>query len=279
MIKYELDIWNSWTKKSSGIKFKASKSYLGDGEEKLGKEFDSIPLGQNVSYDLEVGNEKWEIKKLDIDNSFRLGVSISSKYNILLSKIINCLNNLEKIKDELLSEFFQKKIYKIIEQVNSPFGRAKNSILEGLLKNEISEGNLNKLNELLEELKAITFFNHQNIEMYSSINGKKYQYSSLDAVKKIKLEDINKDEKIKFFGSADLHDKNLISSEFYDDLEILVDKTLKDELNKIVRGVFDNLRLVAVDKQKGYLPLSTLKKISCYRITSGNPRCKIHLNV
>lgn len=279
MVKYELDIWNSWTKKSSGIKFKASKSYLGDGEEKLGKEFDSIPLGQNVSYDLEVGNEKWEIKKLDIDNSFRLGVSISSKYNILLSKIINCLNNLEKIKDELLSEFFQKKIYKIIEQVNSTFGRAKNSILEGLLKNEISEENLNKLNELLEELKAITFFNYQNIEMYSSINGKKYQYSSLDAIKKIKLEDINKDEKIKFFGGADLYDKNLISSELYDDLEILVDKTLKDELDNIVRGVFDNLRLVAVDKQKGYLPLSTLEKISCYRITSGNPRCKIHLNV
>lgn len=278
MLKYKLDIWNSWTKKSSEIEFKSSKSYLGDGEEKLGKEFDSIPLGQNVSYDLEVGSEKWEVKKLDIDNSFRLGVSVSSEYNHLLLKVISCLNNLEKIKDELFSEFFQKKIYKITEQVNSPFGRGKTSIFEGLLKNEISEANLNKLNELLEELKLITFFDYQNIEMYSSFNGKKFKYSSLDTIRKIKLEDITKDEKIKLFGSADLYDKNFISSEIYDDLEILVDKTFKEELDRIVRGVFDNIRLVVVDEQKGYLPILDLEKISCYRITSGNPRCKIHIN-
>ncbi len=279
MVKYELDTWNPWTKKSSGINFKASKTYLGDGEEKLGKEFNTQPLGQNISYDLNVGREKWEVKKLDTDNSFRLGVSVSSNYINLQYKLINFFSNLDKVKDQLLSRFFRRKIFNIINQINSSFGSSRISILDGLLKNEVSETNLIKLNELIEELKEIINFNHQEIEMYSSFDGKKYQYSSLDAIKKIKLEDINKDGKIKFFGSADLYDKNLISSEFYDNLEILVDKTLKEELDEIVRGVFDDLRFVGVDKQKGYLPLSTLDKISCYRITSGNPRCKIHFNV
>ena len=35
MINYRKDSWNLWTKKSSGTPYKSSKSYIGDGEEKI----------------------------------------------------------------------------------------------------------------------------------------------------------------------------------------------------------------------------------------------------
>jgi hypothetical protein len=278
MIKSKLDVWNPWTYKSSNVQFKSKKKYIGDGEEKLGKEFNTQPLGQNMSYDLKVGREKWEVKKLDTDNSFRLGVSVSSNYINLQYKLINCFSNLDKVKDQLLSRFFRKKIFNVINQINSSFGSSRTSILEGLLKNELSEANLIKLNELIEELKEIINFNHQEIEMYSSFDGKKHKYSSIDAMKKIKLEVLSKDKLIKTFGNEDFFDQNFICSVICDDLDILENKTFKEALDETVRGVFDDLRFVIVDKQKGYLPLSTLDKISCYRITSGNPRCKINLD-
>ena len=74
MTEYHEDCWNPWTKKSSGVLFKSSTKGTGDGEEKLAKEFGTHPLGQNSLHDLVVGGEKWEVKKLDADISFRLGV-------------------------------------------------------------------------------------------------------------------------------------------------------------------------------------------------------------
>ena len=65
MSKYHKDCWNPWTKKSSGVLFKSNTKGTGDGEEKLAKEFDTQPLGQNSLHDLVVDGEKWEVKKLD----------------------------------------------------------------------------------------------------------------------------------------------------------------------------------------------------------------------
>ena len=56
---------------------------------------------------------------------------------------------------------------------------------------------------------------------------------------------------------------------------ILKNQTLKEYLNKIVREVFDDLTLVIVDKYKGFMPISSIEKVSCHRITSGGPRCRI----
>lgn len=47
MFKYNK--WNPWTEKSSIISFISSSKNYGDGEEKIAKEFNTQPLGQNFS--------------------------------------------------------------------------------------------------------------------------------------------------------------------------------------------------------------------------------------
>ena len=275
MINYRKDSWNLWTKKSSGTPYKSRKRYIGDGEEKLGKELDTNPLGQNDSHDLNVKNEKWEVKKLDIDGSFRLGVEVATKYNELLYRLIGCFDKLNKAKDYLVSEFFEEKIIRILDDVNTSWGMAKTPILVGLYKNEVSESNLKKLDELLEELKEVIFISHNKIKLYSSYDGEIYEYASTDAVEKIHLENISIEKKIDIFGSPESYDQNFLKSQIQKNLEILKDQTLKEYLNKMVREVFDDLTLVIVDKNKGFMPILSIEKVSCYRITSGSPRCRI----
>lgn len=275
MEKYQKDSWNSWTKKSNGIPYKSSKSYIGDGEEKLGKEFGTKPLGQNDSHDLNVNNEKWEVKKLDSEESFRLGVEIASKYNDLLYRLIGCFDTLNLVKEHLVSKLFKERIGRILDDVNTSWGKAKNTILLGLYKNEVSESNLIKLDQLLEELKEITFISHNKIKLHSSYDGELYEYTSTDAVKKIHLENIPIDKKVKIFGSPESFDQNFLKSKIQQNIEILKDQTLKEYLNKMVREVFDDLTLVIVDKYKGFMPISSIEKVSCYRITSGSPRCRM----
>lgn len=72
-MKYKNDEWNQWTSKSTHIPFKSNIPSIGDGEQKIATEFGVQPLGQNFSYDLDIFGEKWEVKKLDSDDSFRLG--------------------------------------------------------------------------------------------------------------------------------------------------------------------------------------------------------------
>ena len=275
MSKYKLDSWNPWTKTNT-VQFKSKSNAIGDGESKLGEEFKTKPLGQNKSYDLEVNKEKWEIKKLDDDGSFRLGVSVSTKYNDLLFRVINCYMTLTKIKDQLLSQNIKNRIMKIYDEIETAHGRAKHSIIVGLFQNELAEANLNKLNELLESLKDIISFEPQIIEMYSSFDGGKNEYSSLDAVKKINIENISQDQIFELFRDPESYDENFICSQISEHLVILKNETLKEKLDEIVRSAFQGLRLVLVDQQKGYKPLSTLDSVFCYRITSGGPRCKIN---
>ena len=274
MKKTQKDSWNPWTKKSNGVSWSSSKSYIGDGEGKLGKEFNTIPLGQNDSYDLDINNEKWEVKKLDNDKSFRLGVEIASKYNVLLFRLIGCFDTLNTMNDYLISKFFKEKIIKILNDVDSSWGTAKTPILIGLLKNEVGGANLIKLDELLEELKEIIFIPDQKIKLHSSYDGKIYEYKSSDAIEKIHLENISEDKKIEIFGSPESFDQNFIKSKIQQNLKILKNQTLTEYLNEMVREVFDDLTLVIVDEKKGYMPIS-VEKIFCYRITSGGPRCRI----
>ena len=82
-------------------------------------------------------------------------------------------------------------------------------------------------------------------------------------------------KKIDIFGSPESYDQNFLKSQIHKNLEILKDQTLKEYLNKMVREVFDDLTLVIVDKNKGFMPILSIEKVSCYRITSGSPRCRI----
>lgn len=97
---YNNNTWNAWTNKSKEVSFKSTEQAVGDGEHKLGAEYDVKPQGQNVSYDLDILGEKWEVKKLDSDNSFRLGIEVSSNYRQVIdcvTRILEQVLNLETI--------------------------------------------------------------------------------------------------------------------------------------------------------------------------------------
>ena len=157
MTPYKSGCWNKWTEKSKGIKFERDKDkpHCGDGELKLGAEFGVKPLGQNSSYDLNVNNEHWEVKKLDKDKSFRLGVSVSLEYRKLFINIYNCFDSLNHIKEKLASDSIKKYLNEIINSFNKSSGNSKTSIANGLLKDEVSETNLIQLDQLIEKLKKI----------------------------------------------------------------------------------------------------------------------------
>tara|TARA_B100000575_G_scaffold278568_1_gene266017 strand:+ start:1339 stop:2190 length:852 start_codon:yes stop_codon:yes gene_type:complete len=278
MSKYKLDSWNPWTKKSSKVPFKRNitQAGVGHGEAKLGKELNTVPMGQNASYDLKVNNEKWEVKTLDSESSVRLGVAVAIEYNELRHSVLNCFIILNKMNDQLLSERFKKKILEICEEINKK-DKEGLTIIERIMKNEVSEPLLNKINGFLEYLKKIIInFQPKKIEMYSSLDGEKYEYSSLIAVKKINLENISKEKKLKIFKDPELYDKNLIHSQISEYLEIIKKQTLKEKLNDIVRtSLQGEVRLVLVHKNKGYKPISNNEKvIFCNRITANYPRLK-----
>ena len=121
---YYNNIWNPWTIRTSSVRFKSTEQAVGDGEQKLGAEYDTIPLGQNVSYDLEVLGEKWEVKKLDSDNSFRLGVEISSSYRQIIDCVTRILEQVIDLEAFLIDSVTSDKIKKCIKDIKSNSGRS-----------------------------------------------------------------------------------------------------------------------------------------------------------
>jgi flagellin-specific chaperone FliS len=272
---YKDDLWNAWTKKSSRVKFKSSEKAIGDGEHKLGAEFGIKPLGQNSAYDLDVLGEKWEIKKVDSDNSFRLGVEVATHYTPVISSVIRILENVLSIKHDLLDSVSGKIMQSCIKSIESISPSCETLLLDGLRKNEVAASNLQKANDIIEELKAILINDETKIQLYSSVDGKICEYDSLIAFKKISLEDISIEEKIKLLGDKEIYNRALITSEIADDLVIFENITLQDKLNKIIRNIFKDVKLVLVHEKQGYKPIRNLKNIYCNRITSGLPRCKM----
>jgi len=276
-MKYEIECWNPWSKENL-TPFKSSEQSVGDGEHKLGSEIGVHPLGQNSPFDLNVGDEYWEVKKLDDDNSFRLGVEVSASYSNLRFSVINIFSQLTLLQEMLVSTTIKNKISTIINSINSPQGRSKINILDGFQKNEVSESNLELANSLIEELKSLTLYQESSLELYSSYDGKKNKYSLLDSFIKISKENLPDETKISLFENHELLDKLLIKSKIGSELNQFKNISLQEKLNSIVRNVFSGLRLVLVHEEKGFKPIGNLGNIYCNRITSGNPRCKFNDN-
>jgi hypothetical protein len=273
-VSYNNDIWNPWTIKSINIPFKSTETAVGDGEKMLGAEFNVLPLGQNFAYDLDVNGEKWEVKKCDDANSFRLGVEVSKHYTPIISNVIRILEKLISIKSEILDSEIGEFIKICIVKIETVSGSSKNLLLDGLIKNEVSESNLNKVNDIIEDLKSILLI-EGSLNLFSAIDGIKRDYNILDAYKKIIIENISKEEKIKLIGDNDIYNRLLITNLILDDIDIFKNNTLREKLNLIIRGVFHNVKLVLVHQDFGYKPITNLNSIYCNRITSGSPRCKL----
>ena len=277
-MKYKIECWNPWSKENL-TPFESSEKAVGDGEHKLGTELGIKPFGQNSKFDLKVRGEYWEVKKLDDDNSFRLGVEVSSSYSNLRFSVINIFSQLTTIEEMLVSTTIKNKMRTIINLINSLQGKSKTKLLDGFQKNEVSESNLELANHLIEELKSLTLYQESLLELYSSYDGKKYKYSLLDSFIKISKENLSDETKISLFGDHEVLDKLLIHSKIGTELNQFKNISLENKLNYIVRNVFSGLRLVLVHKEKGFKPIQNLENIYCNRITSGNPRCKYNDNI
>ncbi len=273
-MSYDNDTWNPWTVKSVNIPFETTENAIGSGERKLGVEFDVEPFGQNFGYDLEVNGEKWEVKKLDSDNSFRLGVEVTTHYTPIISNVIRILEKLISIKNEIIDSEIGQLIRVCISEIESINGRSSTLLLDGLRKNEVSAANLDKANEIIEELKGV-LLKDGTMSLYSSIDGSKKDYDILNAFKKIIIEEISIEEKIKLIGDRDIYNRLLVTNLILDDIIIFETISLREKLNLIIRSVFQIVKLILVHENKGYKPIANLENIYCNRITSGSPRCKL----
>ena len=277
--EYEFDAWNSWTDRSKHIPFKKDNV---NGEHKLAAEFNTKPLGQNSTHDLDIKNEKWEVKKLDTDGSFNLGVEAYSKFVLdFVVPIASLFKKLDEIEDRLISKNLKTKISNLINEFNSSWKHGKKtnngiSIRDGLPRGELSENNLNKLNELINQLKLIANVDNSKIKLYSSNTGEKKLYTSAVAMQKINLEEeISHHEKIQIFGNEQSYDRIYLASKVDEYLNEFKDIDANEKLTMIVRSMFDGLRLVFVDKKLGFKPIDKeIEKVTCYRITRKSPRCR-----
>jgi len=204
-----------------------------------------------------------------------MGVEVATKYTPIISSLVRIVEKLIILKEKLINSKVGDNLNKCVDEILSTSGRSRTLLLDGLRKNEVSASNLEKAHRIVETLKKELTIGNQTINLFSSIDGNKYNYSARNAFKKIMIEDVSLDKKVKLLGSKDNYNRLLALNLLGQDLKVFEKTTLKRSLDSLVRGVFDHVRLVLVHEQKGFKPMNTVENIYCNRITSGAPRCKV----
>ena len=271
LIRYEN--WNKWTEKSKDVKFSSSTKGVGDGEYKIASEYNTVPSGQNVSFDLLIKGEEWECKKLDDDNSFRLGVEIDSQYISLVTHLLEILNKVKRIIPLLVDDIILEQFKEIDTLVTSTSKKCKTSLYEGLLKSEVSSSNLRKADIIIEKIKSVVnsvtnltkFINDPlHTETISVPIGNYFMILKLSG---------KSDEEIKERLKCN-YNIAVVKFQFEELISVYQSTSLQERLNRMVQSIFENKVLVLVEEEKGYMPIKNVKTIFCNRITSGRPRCK-----
>ena len=224
-----VDEYNKWSDKSKDVPFKSSQKCVGNGEEKLAIELDILtPLGgQNRTIDL-IHPNMGNISVKDMTNDdCTLGTDGCNNMRKIFRTIINlfvCWIIKYKSKCELANKFYN--------EINKKYGSSRTTIICGVDRLELSKTNLQKLNELFNELKK-----HKSEKKYESLES---EY----------INDI----------VNSLGDKSL------------QDMFLQDMLNECVRKEATIMTLIIVDEKQGWLIVKDINKLSCPRITRGAPR-------
>ena len=143
------DKYHKWSDKSEGIPFENSQTVtgVGNGEEKLAKELDISTLGgQNSTVDLihpDIGNIS--VKDMTNDNC-TLGTDGCNNMRKILRTVNLFVSWTEKYKSkcELADKYYN--------EINKSYGSSKTTIINGIDRLELCKSNLQKLNELLNEL-------------------------------------------------------------------------------------------------------------------------------
>ena len=220
----QCDEYHEWSDKSKDIPFESSQNGCGKGEKKLAKELDiSTPLGgQNSTVDL-IHPVMGNISVKDMTNDdCTLGTEGCNDMRKIFRIIVNlfvCWIIKYKSECELAKQFYN--------DINKKYGSARTTIINGIDRLELSNINLQKLNELLNELKK-----HKSEKKYESLE-----------------------------------------SEYINDIvNSLGDKSLQDMLDECVRKEATTMKLAIVHKNKGWLFVNDINRLSCPRITWGAPR-------
>lgn len=318
---YIYDTWYRWDK-SIDIIYESRKKGIGDGEEKVAKELNGIIGGQNRSWDIEKDKIKFEVKKLDADNSGRLGVEIQEKYQHIKFALLTVLKSVEKLKD--LSDFkidfskiyqqiwtnshkYHKKTIpenlenlqvkdlikicdengllkkgnksQIIDRLRNP---SKNdfaqrfSIYQAINRDEVSAQNLYQLDLIIQKLNQMLLKRSDFTPiLHCSLTGEPKKYPLISAYHKLKSENISKPRLIQILGGYDNYNLCIVIDTLSTSMEFFNKRTLKQQLNELVRTIFNRKQLILVDKAKGFMMINDPNRIYCNRITSGSPRFKL----
>lgn len=157
----DVDKYHKWSDKSKDVPFKSSQKCVGNGEEKLAKELDILtPLGgQNSTVDL-IHPNMGNISVKDMTNDdCTLGTEGCNDMRKIFRTIINlfvCWIIKYKSKCELANKFYN--------EINKKYGSSRTTIICGIDRLELSKTNLQKLNELFNELKK-----HKSEKEYESL--------------------------------------------------------------------------------------------------------------
>ena len=105
------DVWIPWTEEvrkipydSREVKLNGKTKKIGSGEERLASIFGAEIGGQNQSYDLSVGDKKFEVKELDSAASSRIGVEIKKEYNKEKPRLFIFFSNLGELPNLLVGD-------------------------------------------------------------------------------------------------------------------------------------------------------------------------------
>lgn len=270
--------WNSWSDKSENISFETNVKGLGDGEHKVSAEQSAKIMGQNVCYDLELPNgEKWECKKPDRNNSFRLGVESCSDYTILLTEPRIMYKNIRNVFSLLHEGHTKTLLENIIKELDLKKDNKKYlSLWEGIFRNELCAPKIQKIDEHISILKELCLsIPNTEIEMFHCVTGKKEKFTLIQCYRFIKTLKLSKEEMINIMGSTESYNLVLIYDSINSSLNKFENDSMRTMLNRIVRSVFHDKTLILVDKEKGYMPITNVEMIICNRITEGKPRCQI----
>lgn len=247
--------YTKWSRKSEGIPFKSDKKGVGNGEDKVAAESETVALGQNSPHDMIVDGQPCEVKELDANDDFntsKTGRDVLRPTKGLHNSLLDSMNALAE--NEVFTEE-QKEFLRVFKDVNS---------------DELCVGNLIKLE------KACRMLNSKKEEVVSTlpkipvtINGQtvetpldKYYSICQMAALPFPQEFSSYVERIQVLQK--------MAHVYVDE----PDKFMQD-LKSLPEKIFSHVNLIIVHEEKGYMRLKDASKIRFLRITRGYPRFQV----
>ena len=245
--------WTPWTAKSEDIAFETQRDGIGDGEDKLAAELDTVPYGQNSPYDMDIVldgvKRQSDAKKLD-NGTFNTGVKGRDALRPIKTKIDVLLETLRTLET--------KPIFSAEE-------KAQIHTLSDVSPDELCVKKLSHLNSIIKMLKQKQDQIRASLPLVTYLT----QEMTVDKCYAV-CEILSHPIPLPFIQYSDkIQLLKLLTHDFINDTD-----RLNRELNALV-SIFTDIVLIFVDKQKGYSILKDLNNITFQRITRGNPRFRV----